>query len=68
MNMTGFQCVACSEQQGVDYSGYVCPTCGNNLQVTYDYDAGRVMEVPDWLRSKIEAVEGRPLPEPQVER
>ncbi len=41
MNMTGFQCVACGERQGADYSGYVCPTCGGNLQVTYDYERVR---------------------------
>jgi hypothetical protein len=35
--------------------------------VTYDYEAKHVMEVPDWLRHKIEAVEGRPLPQPHVE-
>jgi len=41
MNMTGFQCVACGERQGADYDGYICPACGNNLQVTYDYDRVR---------------------------
>ena len=39
-----------------------------SVQVTYDYEAARVIEVPDWLRAKIEAIEGRPLPEPVVER
>ena len=38
MNMTGFECVACGDRQGADYGGYVCPACGNNLQVTYDYE------------------------------
>ena len=41
MNMTGFQCVACDERQGADYDGYICPACGGNLQVTYDYDKVR---------------------------
>ena len=41
MNMTGFQCVACSERQGSEYDGYICPTCGGNLQVTYDYERVR---------------------------
>ena len=40
----------------------------DSVQVTYDYEECRVIEVPEWLRKKIEAVEGRPLPEPQVER
>ena len=48
MNMTGFECVACGELQGADYSGYVCPSCGNNLQVTYDYE--RVREELDLER------------------
>jgi YbgC/YbaW family acyl-CoA thioester hydrolase len=39
----------------------------DSVQVTYDYEAKHVMEVPDWLRHKIEAVEGRPLPQPHVE-
>ena len=38
-----------------------------SVQVTYDYEAGRVMEVPTWLRNKIEDIEGRPLPEPHAE-
>ena len=37
MNMSGFECVACGERQPADFTGYVCPSCGNNLQVTYDY-------------------------------
>ena len=41
MNMTGFECVACGTSQGADYGGYVCPACGANLQVTYDYERVR---------------------------
>ncbi len=48
MNMTGFECVACGGRQGAEYAGYVCPTCGHNLQVTYDYD--RVREELDLAR------------------
>ena len=47
-NMTGFECVACGQRQGADFRGYVCPSCGNNLQVTYDYD--RVREELDLER------------------
>jgi len=39
-----------------------------SVQVTFDYEQNRVIEVPDWLRAKIEGIEGRPLPELQVER
>ncbi|NCC52964.1 MAG: pyridoxal-phosphate dependent enzyme, partial [Spartobacteria bacterium] len=38
MNMTGFRCTACDKQLGVDYSDFVCPACGGNLDVTYAYD------------------------------
>ncbi len=48
MNMTGFQCVACGERQDADYAGYICPACGGNHQVTYDYD--RVRESLDLQR------------------
>ena len=41
MNMTGFECVACGDRQGAGYDGYVCPACGNNLQVIYDYERVR---------------------------
>jgi YbgC/YbaW family acyl-CoA thioester hydrolase len=51
-----------------DPEGSVVFAEAESVQVTYDYEAGRAMEVPAWLRDKLEAVEGRPLPEPQVER
>jgi len=38
MYFTGFQCVACSALQPADYTGYTCPACGGNLDITYDYD------------------------------
>jgi threonine synthase len=41
MNMTGFECVACGQRQGTEYRAYVCPACGGNLQVTYDYERVR---------------------------
>jgi len=31
--------------------------------VTYDYEAKRAMPVPDWLRSGLERVAGRSLPD-----
>ena len=33
-----------------------------SVQVTFDYGRQQVVPVPDWLRSELEAVEGRPLP------
>lgn len=47
MNMSGFECVACGERQPADFTGYVCPSCGNNLQVTYDYQRLRAALDPE---------------------
>jgi len=37
--MNGYCCIACNETQTADYAGFVCPSCGGNLDITYDYDA-----------------------------
>jgi threonine synthase len=37
--MNGYRCIACDTRQSADYSGFVCPSCGANLDVLYDYDA-----------------------------
>lgn len=37
MSMTGYQCFACSEKQAVNFRGFLCPSCGGNLDITYDY-------------------------------
>ncbi len=37
--MNGYCCIACSETQGPDFEGFVCPRCGGNLDITYDYAA-----------------------------
>ena len=39
MSMNGYRCFACSAEQTVAYDGFLCPVCGGNLDVTYDYDA-----------------------------
>jgi len=39
--MNGYQCIACAETQAADFAGFVCPSCGGNLDITYDYDAIR---------------------------
>ena len=38
MNMNGYRCFACSVTQSADYEGFVCPVCGGNLDISYDYD------------------------------
>lgn len=37
--MNGYLCIACAEQQSADFAGFLCPACGGNLEITYDYDA-----------------------------
>ena len=37
--MNGYQCIACAETQAADFAGFVCPSCGGNLDITYDYAA-----------------------------
>jgi threonine synthase len=37
--MNGYRCVACSQVQAPDFDGFVCPACGSNLDITYDYEA-----------------------------
>ena len=36
-HFNGFRCFACGAEQGADYAGYVCPQCGGNLEVRYDW-------------------------------
>ena len=35
--MNGYCCIACNTTQAADYAGFVCPTCGGNLDISYDY-------------------------------
>ena len=37
--MTGYQCFVCAVAQPADFDGFLCPACGGNLDVIYDYDA-----------------------------
>ena len=39
MGMNGYRCFACATLQAVDFDGFICPVCGSNLDVTYDYAA-----------------------------
>lgn len=41
MNVSGFQCIACGLIQPASFEGFVCPHCGQNLDVTYQYVAAR---------------------------
>ena len=37
-NVTGFKCVECARSFNVGEIEYICPECGGNLDVLYDYD------------------------------
>ncbi len=37
--MNGYRCIACNAEQSADFAGFVCPACGGNLEITYDYAA-----------------------------
>ena len=39
MSMNGYRCFACSAVQTAGFEGFVCPLCGGNLDIIYDYDA-----------------------------
>ncbi len=39
MHVSGYSCTQCQRVQGADYTGYVCPDCGGNLDITYDYES-----------------------------
>ena len=38
MSMNGYRCFACSTTQAVEYEAFLCPVCGGNLDISYDYD------------------------------
>jgi len=46
--MNGYYCIACATTQAADFVGFVCPSCGGNLEVTYDYEAIRNEFVQDF--------------------
>lgn len=37
--MNGYRCISCAATQGPEFSGCLCPSCGGNLDITYDYEA-----------------------------
>jgi len=39
--MDGYRCIACTETLTANFAGFVCPLCGGNLDITYDYAAIR---------------------------
>ena len=39
MFMNGYRCFACAAEQPENFDGMLCPCCGGNLDITYDYDS-----------------------------
>lgn len=39
MHMSGFECFVCGARQPAAFPGYICPVCGGNLNIQYDYTA-----------------------------
>ena len=37
--MSGYRCIACAAVQPADFDGFLCPSCGGNLDIRYDYEA-----------------------------
>ena len=37
--MNGYRCFSCAAMQDADFAGCLCPSCGGNLDITYDYEA-----------------------------
>ncbi len=44
--VNGYRCVACAGTQPAEFGGYLCPHCGGNLDINYDY-AGAVSRIDD---------------------
>lgn len=38
MYFIGFRCFKCGAGQDRDFAGYICPSCGGNLEVIYSYE------------------------------
>jgi len=37
--MIGYRCFSCSNVQNAAFEGFLCPSCGGNLDIIYDYEA-----------------------------
>ena len=51
MYFTGFRCFACDAKEPVDFRGYVCPACGGNLEIVYNYERLKVELGPERMVS-----------------
>ena len=46
MYLNGFNCFSCDRTQPASFTGFTCPTCGGNLDITYDYVAAASRPFP----------------------
>jgi len=56
--LRGLQCVKCFQEYSLDAGVYLCPSCGNVLNIVYDYE--KIKETLDWacIESRRTDVEG----------
>ncbi|MGB5331880.1 MAG: threonine synthase [Woeseiaceae bacterium] len=47
--MNGYRCFSCATTQDMKFAGCLCPSCGGNLDITYDYEAvaGNIEQLRD---------------------
>lgn len=45
-HMNGYRCIACASTQAADFDGFLCPVCGGNLDIRYDYRAAAAELAP----------------------
>lgn len=45
--MNGYRCFSCAATQSAEFTGCLCPACGGNLDITYDYEtvAGNIEQL-----------------------
>ena len=53
--MNGYRCIGCNATQAAGFEGSLCPSCGNNLQITYDY-ASITKSIANGFDSKTEGI------------
>ena len=61
-NFVGYQCSICGKTFSTGYKGYVCDSCGGNLNVVLDYEQIRKTVSPEKIFSSIERSLWRYLP------
>jgi threonine synthase len=50
--MTGYRCYACAAVQGTDFDVFLCPECGGNMEINYDYTAAAEELAPGAMKGR----------------